>query len=235
MLDNPKHKKIFQYLAVAGLAAFFYFVLVLIYKQLGLPSPEAVIAWATKYYERYGYWVVLVGALAEGALFINWYLPGSIVVALGAVFARASGMNIFLMLLMVIIGFYSTALLNYALGRFGWYHVFMKLGLKKPLENVQAKIKDKGLTILFTPYVHPNFGALAATAAGILRFNFLKFALYAFIPILLWNIFWTIIFYYFGVVLLKHVYLVSVVAAVFIYFMFMKSFKKQSEIPINVP
>src|SRR3989338_950230 len=170
MLDNKKYKKILQYLAVLAMAAVFYLVLVLIYKQLGLPSPEAVVAWATKYYERYGYWVVLVGALAEGTLFINWYLPGSIVVALGAVFARASGMNIFLMLLMVIIGFYSTALLNYA-----------------------------------------------------------------FIPILLWNIFWTIIFYYFGVVLLKHVYLVSVVAAVFIYFMFMKSFKKQSEIPINVP
>src|SRR3989344_8542150 len=232
---NPKYQKIIQYVAIPILAVGFYLLIIFIYRKLGLPSPETIISWAQNYYEQYGYWVVLVGALAEGALFINWYLPGSIVVALGAVFARQSGMNIFLMLLMVIIGFYSTALLNYALGRFGWYHVFMKLGLKKPLENVQAKIKDKGLTILFTTYVHPNFGALAATAAGILRFNFLKFALYAFIPILLWNIFWTIIFYYFGVVLLKHVYLVSVVAAVFIYFMFMKSFKKQSEIPINVP
>ncbi|KXK30248.1 MAG: hypothetical protein UZ12_BCD005000606 [Bacteroidetes bacterium OLB12] len=78
-----------------ALAAVFYIGLILLYRALGLPSPEAIIAWTNGYYEAYGYWVVLAGALAEGALFINWYLPGSMVVALGAVFARQSGLNIF--------------------------------------------------------------------------------------------------------------------------------------------
>ncbi|MBI3231839.1 MAG: VTT domain-containing protein [Candidatus Doudnabacteria bacterium] len=231
-----KHQTLFQYLALPALAAVFYFVLVFIYRKLGLPSPEAIIAWATKYYENYGYWVVLVGALAEGALFINWYLPGSTVVALGAVFARQSGLNIFLMLFMVILGFYSTALLNYALGRFGWYHAFMKLGLKQPLEKVQLKIKDKGLGILFTTYVHPNFGALAATAVGILRLDFFKFAAYTFIAILLWNSFWTVIFYWFGSALLKHINLVIAAGGILVYFMLLRSFKKQSTAKrLNVP
>ena len=196
--------------------------------------------WAQKYYEQYGYLVVLVGALAEGTLFVNWYLPGSIVVAMGAVFARTAGLNIFLMLLMVVIGFYATALLNYALGRFGWYHIFIKLGLKQPLEKVQAKIADKGLKILFTTYVHPNFGALAATSAGILRMNFYKFALYAFLAIGLWNSFWTAIFYWFGAGLLKHINLVVIAGGIFVYLMFLKTFKEKiagekEQTHINLP
>ena len=222
---NPKHQKILQYVAVPALAVIFYLIIIFIYRKLGLPSPETIISWAQNYYEQYGYWVVLVGALAEGALFINWYLPGSIVVALGAVFARNAGLNIFLMLAMVVIGFYATALLNYAFGRFGWYHAFIKLGLKQPLEKVQAKVENKGLKILFTTYVHPNFGALAATSAGILRMDFSKFALYSFISILLWNSFWTTVFYWFGAGLLKHVNLLIIAGGIFVYIMLVKSFK----------
>ncbi len=226
---NPKHQKILQYIAIPLIAVVFYFILIFIYKKLGLPSPEMIIDWTKKYYEQYGYWVVLIGALAEGALFINWYLPGSIVVALGAVLAKDAGLNIFLMLAMVIVGFYATALLNYAFGRYGWYHIFIKLGLKQPLEKIQSKVQDKGLKILFTTYVHPNFGALAATSAGILRMNFYKFAVYAFIAIAIWNSFWTAIFYYFGSGLIKHLNLLVIAGAVFVYIMFYKSFKEKSK------
>src|SRR3989338_9518339 len=207
---NPKYKKIIQYITIPLIAVVFYIIIIFIYQKLGLPTPEDIIAWTQKYYEQYGYSVMLVGALAEGALFVNWYLPGSIVVALGAVLAKDAGLNIFLMLAMVIIGFYATALLNYAFGRYGWYHAFIKLGLKQPLEKVQAKVENKGLKILFTTYVRPNFGALAATSAGILRMNFYKFALYAFIAIAIWNSFWTAIFYYFGSGLIKHVNLLII-------------------------
>ena len=226
---NPKYQKIFQYVAIPLLALVFYFVLIFIARWLGFPGPKVIIAWAERYYEQYGYAVVLIGALAEGTLFINWYLPGSIVVALGAVFARTAGLNIFLMLIMVIIGFYSTALLNYVMGRFGWYHVFIKLGLKEPLLKVQAKMEDKGLKILFTTYVHPNFGALSATSAGILRMDFYKFALYTLISIIIWNSFWTTIFYWFGAGLLEHLNILIIAGGVFVYIMFAKSFKKKSE------
>src|SRR3989338_4030824 len=145
-------KKVFQYLAIPLIVILLYLCFLFLYSVLGLPSSEEIIASAQKYYERYGYWVVLVGALVEGALFINWYLPGSVVVALGVVFAKQADLNVFLMLGLVIIGFFLTALFNYALGRFGWYHVFLKLGLKAPLDKVQTKMEGKGLKILFTTY-----------------------------------------------------------------------------------
>ena len=229
---ETQKQKFFQYAALAIIVLVFYLILIFLYKKLGLPSPEEIIAFTQKYYEKYGYSVVLIGALAEGALFINWYLPGSIVVALGVVFAKQAGLSVLLVLALVILGFFITALLNYALGRFGWYHVFLKLGLQTPLEKVQSKVKDKGLKILFTTYVHPNFGALAATASGILRLPFAKFFLYSLISISVWNSFWTIIFYYFGSALINHVNLLIIVAGIFIYFMLVKSFKEQK---VNIP
>ncbi len=236
---SPKHEKILRYVAVPLLAVVFYLIIIFIYQKLGLPTSEEIIASASKYYERYGYWVVLLGAIGEGALFVNWYLPGSIVVALGAVLARSAGLNIYLMLSLVILGFYSTALLNYAMGRYGWYHVFIKLGLREPLLKVQTKVANQGLKILFTTYVHPNFGALAATSAGILRMDFFKFALYAFVSIVLWNSFWTAVFYWFGAGLLKHMNLLILVGAFFVYLMFAKSLQdkpvEKAEVYINVP
>lgn len=233
---NFKNSKYLQYLAVPALALCFYLALIFIYRKLGLPSPEAIIAWAQKYYEIYGYWVVLIGALVEGALFINWYLPGSIVVALGVMLARQSSLNVYLMVGLIIAGFFLTALLNYFLGRFGWYHVFMKLGLRVPLERVESKIKDKGLRILLTTYVHPNFGALASTAAGILRLPFWKFSVLSFLAIAMWNSFWGGMFYWFGSFLINHINLLIIAAGLFIYFIFVKNFKKPTtDSPINVP
>ena len=235
MVINQKYQKIFQYLAILLMAIIAYLAVIFIYRALGLPEPEAIIYWAQNYYEQYGYYVVLIGALVEGVLFVNWYLPGSIVVAFGVIFAKQADLNIFLMLAMVIIGFYATALLNYAFGRFGWYHAFIKLGLKQPLEKVKSKVEDQGLKILFTTYVHPNFGALAATSAGILRMDFYKFALYSFISIVLWNSFWTIVFYLFGGELLKHLNLLIIVGGIFVYVMFTASFKKKPIGHINLP
>src|SRR3989344_5943756 len=234
-LSLPENKKIFLYIALLVIVLALYFGLIYLLKYLGFPSSEEIIAFTQKYYETYGYSVVLVGALAEGALSINWYLPGSIVVALGVVFAKQAGLNIFLMLGLVVLGFFLTALFNYALGRFGWYHVLLKLGLQTPLEKMQSKVADKGLKILFTTYVHPNFGALAATAAGIFHLSFKKFALYSFISIVLWNSFWTAVFYWFGAELLNHLNWLIAGGAIFVYIMFTKSFKKESRNHLNLP
>ncbi|OGI73080.1 hypothetical protein A3D42_02025 [Candidatus Nomurabacteria bacterium RIFCSPHIGHO2_02_FULL_41_18] len=231
-LLSPQENKILQYIALPLIVLVFYVGLIYLYKFLGLPSSGEIINFAKRYYENYGYWVVLVGALVEGALFINWYLPGSVVVALGVVFARSAGLNVFFMLFLVITGFFLTALLNYALGRFGWYHIFLKLGLEGPLLKIQAKVKDQGLRALFTAYVHPNFGALAATAAGILRLSFYEFFFYSLISIITWNSFWTLIFYYFGSALLNHLNFLIILGGIFVYFMFVKNFRKSS---VNIP
>ncbi|OGJ02508.1 hypothetical protein A3G06_02835 [Candidatus Nomurabacteria bacterium RIFCSPLOWO2_12_FULL_46_14] len=228
------YKKFFRYASIPALIAIGYLGFVLVWRSLGLPDTKEIIALAENYYEQYGYYTVLVGALIEGALFVNWYLPGSVVVALGVVLSRSAGLNVFLVLFLIILGFYLTALLNYALGRFGWYHVFLRLGLEKPLEKFKIQMEDKGPRILFSTYIHPNFGALSSTAAGILRVNFFKFALMALPPIIVWNTFWAGVFYFFGNALLDHLSLLIVVAGTLIYIMLFGKLKKPKE-HLNIP
>jgi membrane-associated protein len=228
-------KKLIQYVAIPAIAVLVYLLFLYLYRLSGLPQSAEIILWAEKYYISYGYWVVFIAAIAEGALFVNWYVPGSIVVALGVVFAKTSGLSIVVMLACVIAGFFFTALLNYAMGRFGWYHVFLKLGLKGPLEKVQSKIQDKGLKILFTTYVHPNFGALTATAAGILKLPFGRFCIYSLCSIAVWNSLWTVLFYYFGPSLLRHMNILVIIGGLFVYFMFAKSIKKSDPVVVSIP
>jgi membrane-associated protein len=230
-----ENKRILQGILLGLIALGLYSCLLFVYRFFGLPSSEEIISLTRGYYETYGYWVVFIGAFVEGLLLINWYFPGSVVVALGVILARSSELNIFVMLFLVIAGFFITALFNYALGRYGWYHVFLKLGLKGPLDKVQAKVEDKGLPVLFSTYIHPNFGSLAATASGILRLSFKKFFLYSLISITLWNTFWTTLFYYIGDALLGHMSLLIIGGGVFVYIIISKSFKKESTPTVFIP
>ncbi len=229
---NQRESKVLKYFIVPLIAVGVYLGIIFLYRILGLPSDKEIIAFTGSYYERYGYWVVFIGALVEGALLINWYLPGSIVVAMGVIFAKQADLSVPLMLDLIILGFYSTALLNYALGRFGWYHVLLKLGLDAPLNKMKSKIEKRGLSLIFTSYIHPNIGALAATASGILHLSFKRFSLYSLISIIAWNTLWTVVFYFFGLVLLNHIKYLVVVGGVVMYFVFMRSFKEEK---INIP
>ena len=169
-----------------------------------LPDNEYFINVASDYFAIYGYWVVLFGALAEGLLFLNWYVPGSIVVVMGVVFASQNNQSIFLVVFLIILGFFVTSIINYILGKYGWYHIFMKLGLKKPLERVRTKVENKGLPIIFSTYFHPNIGALTATSAGILRLNFAKFVFYSFLALVVWNSIWGLVVYFIGPIVLEY-------------------------------
>lgn len=200
---KKKLKEFLEYIKIPLVFLVIAILFVLLYKLLGLPSPDELVELAKNYYSRYGYWVVLFGALIEGALFVNWYLPGSIIMVLGVLFAKQNNQNIVLVIILIMLGFLTTSILNYFLGKYGWYHLFLKLGLKEPLEEIKKKVENKGLQIIFATYFHPNVGALTATSAGILKLDFKKFLLYSLIAIILWNALWAVLVYFSGPIIIK--------------------------------
>jgi len=175
-----------------------FIILALLYRALGLPSAEDFLSAARGYYQQYGLWVVFIGALAEGLLLINWYLPGSAVGVLGVVFARENDQSVIPVLAVILFGFFITSIINYVLGRYGWYQLFLRFGLEKPLNEAQQKLERVGLPLILGTYVHPNLGALTATGAGILRMHFGKFLLYVLAALAIWGTFWGAIVYYYG-------------------------------------
>src|SRR5688572_4482325 len=178
--------------------------IIVLYQIFPLPPKAEFIEFMRHYYNQYGYWLVFIAAAGAGLLFVNWYWPGSIAVVVGVVFARPDPVRAIVMVALIMLGFFLTTLINYAVGRYGWYRLFLWLGLRKPLDDVKRRVENKGLPIILWTYVHPNLGALTATSAGILQLPFKKFLAYSAVAIVGWNTIWGFIAYFSGPKLLDY-------------------------------
>ncbi len=238
-LPDRKNLVAFARHAAVPLVIFALFVaFMVVYHLLDLPSADEELVLAKQYYAEYGYWVVFLAALAEGTLFINWYLPGSVVAAFGVAFAAQIGLNVVFVVALIILGFFITSVINYALGRFGWYHLFLKLGLSGPLEKIKARTERKGLAIIFSTYFHPNVGALTATSAGILKFSFPKFCAYSLAALVVWDTAWSILTVFVGPPILNilSIWTILLMLAVWIVVRAVSFVRgKNAVVPPNVP
>lgn len=176
---------------------------VLLYRLLGLPSPDELVRLSESYYARYGYWVVLVGALIEGVILVNWYFPGSYIILLGVVFSKNGTLNPFLVVGLATLAFFLAYLFEYAIGRYGWYAVLLRFGLKSPLQRMRERILQHGPRLIFVTYIHPNIGALAATSCGILQIPIVTFLVYSALALVFWNTLWGVLTYFAGSVILE--------------------------------
>lgn len=163
-----------------------------------MPSREALISVAREYFAIYGYYFAFTSAFIEGLLLINWYFPGSFIVFLSVIIAGEGELNIFGVLGVVILGFFLASVVDYILGKYGWYRLFLKLGLSESLEKIKGKLEKRGPWILLATYWHPNLGAIAATAAGVLMIPFRKFFIYCLGAIVLWDSLWGTLVYFLG-------------------------------------
>lgn len=191
-----------QFLHIAGFPLALltaYLVLYAAWTVFDLPSRPEIVEAARGYYEIHGYWVVFVGALIEGALLVNWYFPGSVIILLGVILAvESKELNVTAVVGLATAGFFIAGIANYALGRFGWYRLLLRFGLHTPMENAKQKLERHGLPIIFTTYIHPNLGALTATSAGVLGIPFRRFLVYSAGALVIWNSFWGLIAFLFG-------------------------------------
>ncbi len=230
-------KELLRYLAVPLVLLIVFGVFVVAYNLFGLPSFEELVALAQKFYARHLFWTVFIGALIEGLLVVNWYLPGSIVIVFGVIFARENLFDVIVTVALIILGFFITTLINYGLGRFGWYRLLLRFGLKEPLEKIKRKVEKAGLSIIFSTYIHPNLGALTATSAGILRYSFGTFVRYSIPALLGWNILWGFVVYFTGSFVLKlmSVPAVSAVLILWIVILGVRYYKSRGAREINIP
>lgn len=177
---------------------FLLFIGSVVWRSFNLPSFDDVVGYSKIMYEVHGYWVVFIASLLEGILLLNWYLPGSVVIIVGTLFAIEGGQSVFITAALVYLGLFITALFNYFLGRYGWYKLLLRFGLKKEIDKVQRRIQKYGFIIMVISYIHPHSGSLVATAAGILQMKTKIFILYTALSYLIWASFWTSLAYVAG-------------------------------------
>src|SRR3989344_8108360 len=110
-----------------------YLTMFLFWKLFSLPPPEQLVNIVKNYFDRYGLIVIFISALIEGTLLLGQYFPGGFIIFLGVITSSGDAIKASKVVLVVSIAFFIAYNLNYMMGKYGWYKLFIKLGLKKSL------------------------------------------------------------------------------------------------------
>lgn len=187
------------------------------WRFFGLPPQEELIEIAKTYFDKYGLAILLVSSLIEGTVLVGWYYPGSLVIFLGVILAGKDIEAVVEAVATITVGLFFAYIVNFLLGKYGWYRLLLKFGLKEALEDAKARVTKHGLVAIFMSYWQPNLAALVATSAGILDFSFTKFLVYSLVAAVIWNTFWGVLVYFIGEEALNLVGLRFVFLAIFLW------------------
>jgi membrane protein DedA with SNARE-associated domain len=193
-----KIKEILKIISAPLILLMLYFSLAFLWKIFSLPSDDQMIKIVTGYFNRYGLLVVFISALIEGFLLLGQYFPGGFIIFLGVISAGKDILRVSGVVAVVSLAFFISYTLNYWVGKYGWYKLLVKFGLKKSLDDSKEKIIKQGMNVIFFSYWEPNLASLVATAAGILQTPLDRFSMYSLVGVIMWNIFWGTLVYSLG-------------------------------------
>lgn len=190
--------KQFRVLILPLSIAAFAGVLFGVWKLLDLPPEHRVIEIARDYFGRYGLAIIIVSSFIEGLLIVGLYFPGSMVFFLGLLAASEDPAQVAKVTGFAIIGIWMAYVVNFYMGRFGWYRVFTAVGLKDSLESAKRKLDRNGISTIALTFWHPNIGAVVATGAGVLDFRAKVFLPVSLLTVAFWLSFWSVLVFWLG-------------------------------------
>jgi membrane protein DedA with SNARE-associated domain len=196
-------KDIFQKIKLPLFIIIFFVTLILLWNLFNLPSEEQLTEMARGYFDKYGLITVFIASVIEGTLLAGWYAPGGLVIFLGVILS-GDPKQAFLSVLCTIAGFMIAWTLNFFTGKFGWYKLLLKLGVKSSLEKAQEQFTKNGFKTIYLSYWEPNLASLISTSAGIAQVPIRKFLTVSLIATVFWCAFWGTSAYIFGTEILKY-------------------------------
>jgi membrane-associated protein len=195
---QAKFKEILKLLSIPLIILAVYLILIPVWNISGFPSGDRLIEILQDAFANYGLWIVLVGAIFEGLLLIGFYFPGATIIFLGVILAGNDLGMVAKIVIIVSLGFIISYIIDYLIGKYGWYKLLVKFGLKSSIDDARKKIENNGLHAIMLSYWNPNFASIIATAAGVLESPFWKFFTYNFIGVIAWNIIWGVLAVFLG-------------------------------------
>lgn len=179
----------------------FYITFTIILRTL-FPTGQALVHQLSSIYGRFGYEIIIAGSLLEALVLVNFFTPGVAAVGLGVIFAKTGELDLILVIIFAVLGSLVGYMLDFLLGRFGFGELITRLGYKEAVEVAKIKLLKFNLRTFSLGYMHPNLGALVSLTAGILRMDFRKFFLLAFLSTLVWYILWGLLIFALGQIFL---------------------------------
>lgn len=127
-------------------------------------------------FERYGYWVLFLGILAENTLLLGALIPGLLLVVLAGLAAHDGTISLPLAALLGIAGTVIGDTISYCLGRFGWSRFGRSAFLRNLNEKVREPILRRGTLFVLVYHFAGYTRVIGPTAAGLLRMPYPRWA-----------------------------------------------------------
>lgn len=188
-------KKVARALAFPIIFLISIIVLFAVWNLLNLPSNSELVEASRYYFSNYGYPVLFLSAIIESIPIINIYYPGSSIILLAAAMSKDGTTNLWGVVFVVAAGIFITYIINFFVGKYGLYRIFIRFGLKGSIDSTKHSLEKHGDKWLWLTYAHPNFGALTSLTCGIIKYPFKKFLIYTLLATVGWCIFWGIVSY----------------------------------------
>lgn len=182
---------------------FLIYTVILISIRNHIPDAPSLVEQIKYVYGTHGYDLIFLGALLEGTFLVGFYVPGSFIVLLGAALSRSGVIPFPLVILFGTLGLTLGYMINYALGRFGWYRILSGFGFNKAIIPAEDKLKHYQNKAIFYGYMMPSTGSLLSTAAGILKIPFKKFLIQSLLTQAFWSLLLGGLAYLFGMVFIE--------------------------------
>jgi membrane protein DedA with SNARE-associated domain len=126
-----------KFLAIP-LALFVVFLsLYAIWLILDLPPEEVLLPIVHRFFGRYGVLTALACGLIEALLLVGWYFPGTTIIVAGLILSGADLAQYAAMAGAAAAGLSTGHLINFLVGRHGWYRLLLAFGLKDSLDTAQ--------------------------------------------------------------------------------------------------
>ncbi|HUP62133.1 MAG TPA: hypothetical protein VNA69_17130 [Thermoanaerobaculia bacterium] len=147
---------------------------IILYRLFDLPTPAEIVPVAKRYFDAYGWPVLIFAAFVECLFMISVYFPGSLVIAIAVLVSDKTLADLLRVGLFSWVGFVAALPVNYWLGEKGFYKVLLKIGRKDVVARMQDRLERRGRLTLFLSAIHPNFLAITMVCLGIARQGVLR-------------------------------------------------------------
>jgi membrane protein DedA with SNARE-associated domain len=190
------YRKVYDFISpgiIPFLLAISLTLLILLDTILNLPSIPEMLVFFKELLIKYGLIVLILASFCEAFFMLNFYLPGSFVIVLSVLVSDKSFPSLAQVALFSWIGFVLANVINFYLGKLGYYKVLLFLGKKNTVENMKSWLSKNKNKAFFLSAIHPNFLAIAIVCAGIARSSFLQTISVSSLYLFFWIAIWLII------------------------------------------
>lgn len=178
------------------------YILFVVFARGYLPTGEELVGAFATLYARYGYEIVFGAAVLESLVLVNFFTPGIVAMALGAIFARSGQLELTLVVALASAGAIIGYSVDFLLGYFGLGEILKRIGYGKFFTAAKKQLDQLGNRGLILGFIHPTSGSFLSLAAGFSGMRVVNFGGLALASVIFWTSLWGLLFYSTGEVLL---------------------------------